>query len=183
MVLGLSIGTFTVIHVIISLIGIVAGVPVLAGLLKSESRPGWTALFLVTTILTSVTGFMFPFSGLTPALVVGGISLVILSMTLLALYAFRLMNAWRWVYVVTALAAFYFNCFVLVVQLFQKVPFLRALAPTQSEAPFAVAQAIVLIIFLGLGFLAVRRFHPPAMARKLSEGSDAGIHLGPHPSA
>lgn len=165
MILGLSIGAFTIVHVIISVVGIIAGLFVLVGMFNSASRPGWTALFLVTTILTSLTGFLFPITMLTPALTLGVISLVVLALTLLALYAFRLMRAWRWVYVVTAIAALYFNCFVLVVQLFEKVPFLKALAPTQSEAPFVVAQTVVLVLFLMLGLLAVRRFHPAAMAR------------------
>lgn len=163
MIIGLSTATFTVLHVIISLVAIASGLVVLAGLLKSESRPGWTALFLVTTILTSVTGFLFPISVLTPALITGAISLTILAVTLLALYAFRLMRAWRWVYVVTAMAALYLNCLVLVVQSFQKVPFLNMLAPTQSEAPFLVAQTFVLLAFVIFGTLAVRRFHPAMM--------------------
>jgi hypothetical protein len=117
------------------------------------------------TILTSVTGFMFPIHALTPALITGAISLTVLAITLLALYAFRLMRAWRWVYVVTAIAALYFNCFVLVVQSFQKIGFLQALAPTQSETPFLVAQTVVLVLFLVFGYAAVKRFHPSAMAR------------------
>jgi hypothetical protein len=165
MILGLSVHAFTIMHVIISLVGIATGLVVLAGLLQSQPRPGWTALFLVMTILTSVTGFFFPFSALTPALVVGAISLTILGITLLALYAFRLMRAWRWIYIVTAISALYFNCFVLVVQSFQKISFLHALAPTQSETPFLVAQTVVLVLFLVFGFIAVRRFHPEAMAR------------------
>jgi hypothetical protein len=116
MILGLSIAAFTIIHVIISLIAIATGLVVLVAMLQSESKPWLTALFLVTTILTSVTGFIFPINALTPALITGAISLSVLALTLLALYAFRLMRAWRWVYVVTAIAALYFNCFVLVVQ-------------------------------------------------------------------
>jgi hypothetical protein len=164
MILGLSTATFTIVHVIISLVGIVSGLVVLAGLLRSRSLPGWAALFLVSTILTSVTGFLFPISVLTPALVVGGISLMVLAITLLALYGFRLMQAWRWVYVTTVLLALWFNCFVLVVQLFQKIPLLKALAPTQTEPPFLAAQTILLLFFLVLGFLATRRFHPVAVA-------------------
>lgn len=165
MILGMSIATFTIVHVIISLIAIATGLVVFAGLMRSESQPGWTAAFLITTILTSVTGFMFPISVLTPALITGAISLTVLAVTLLALYVFRLMRAWRWVYVITALAALYFNCLVLVVQSFQKIPFLHALAPTQSEAPFLAAQTVVLVLFLIFGFFAVRRFHPEAMLR------------------
>ena len=161
MTLGLSLSAFTALHVAISLIGIGAGLVVLYGMLASWRFGGWTALFLATTILTSVTGFMFPIGGLTPGLVIA-ISLVLLAVALLALYAFRLAGAWRWLYVATALAALYLNVFVGVVQAFQKLPFLQPLAPTQSEPPFAVAQLAVLAIFLALGFLAVRRFHPEA---------------------
>jgi hypothetical protein len=165
MILGLSVAAFTIIHVIISLIAIATGLVVLVAMLQSVSRPGLTAIFLVMTILTSVTGFMFPINAPTPALITGAISLAVLAITLLALYAFRLMRAWRWVYVVTAIAALYFNCLVLVVQLFQKIGFLQVLAPSQSEAPFIAAQTVVLVLFLVLGYAAVKRFHPPAMAR------------------
>jgi hypothetical protein len=135
---------------------------VLLGKIGGHRLPGWTALFLVTTILTRVTGILFPFSQLLPSHIVGAISLVVLALALVALYAFRLGGAWRWVYVVTAVLALYLNVFVGVVQAFQKLAFLHALAPTQSEPPFAVAQAIVLAAFVLLGFLAVRRFHPVA---------------------
>jgi hypothetical protein len=160
MTLGLSLSAFTTLHVVISLIGIASGFVVLYGMLESKRLGGWTGLFLVTTILTSVTGFMFPFNGFLPSHVVGAISLVVLAVAVLALYAFRLAGAWRWVYVAAALAALYLNVFVGVVQAFQKLGFLQPLAPTQSEPPFAVAQLIVLATFLGLGVLAVRRFHP-----------------------
>ena len=160
MTLGLSLSAFTTLHVVISLIGIASGLVVLRGMLASQRLPGWTALFLATTILTSVTGFMFPFNGVTPGIVVGAISLVLLALALLALYALRLAGAWRWIYVATALASLYLNAFVGVVQAFQKLPFLQPLAPTQSEPPFAVAQLAVLALFLVLGILAVRRFHP-----------------------
>jgi hypothetical protein len=165
MIFGLSIATFTLIHVIISLVGIASGLIVFAGLLRSEPLPGWTAIFLIFTILTSVTGFFFPIHGPTPALIVGAISLVVLAIALLALYVFHMMHTWRWVYVVTALLALWFNCFVLVVQAFQKVSFLSALAPTQSEPPFLIAQSFMLLAFLIFGFLAVRRFHPEIAAR------------------
>jgi hypothetical protein len=160
MTLGLSLSGFTTLHVVISLIGIVSGFVVLYGMLGSQRLGGWTVLFLATTILTSVTGFMFPFNGLLPSHVVGAISLVLLALALLALYVFRLDGPWRPVYVATALAALYLNVFVGVVQAFQKLPFLQTLAPTQSEPPFAVAQLAVLAIFLALAFLALRRFHP-----------------------
>ena len=135
MIAGLSIENFTILHVAISLIGIVSGLIVLFGMLRARRLPGWTALFLATTVLTSVTGFMFPINGLTPAIVVGVISIVILAIALMALYVKHLSGAWRWIYVTTALAALYFNVFVLIVQSFQKVPALQKLAPTQSEPP------------------------------------------------
>jgi hypothetical protein len=164
MTLGLSISAFTTLHVIISLIGIAAGFIVLYGMLGSQRLEAWTALFLATTVLTSVTGFMFPIGGLTPGLVIGAISLVVLAVAVAALYAFRLAGPWRWIYVVTALLALYLNVFVGVVQAFQKLAFLQPLAPTQSEPPFAVAQLAVLAIFAALGFAAVRRFHPERAA-------------------
>ena len=160
MIAGLSIENFTILHTAISLIGIVSGLIVLAGMLRARRLPGWTALFLVTTILTSVTGFMFPINGLTPAIVVGLISIVILAIALMALYLKQLSGAWRWIYVVTALMALYFNVFVLIVQAFQKVPVLQNLAPTQSEPPFQIAQGVTLAAFLVLGTLAARKFRP-----------------------
>ena len=160
MIAGLSIENFTILHVAISLVGIVSGLIVLAGMLRARSLQGWTALFLVTTILTSVTGFMFPINGLTPAIVVGLISIVILAIALMALYLKQLSGAWRWIYVVTALMALYFNVFVLIVQAFQKAPVLQKLAPTQSEPPFQIAQGVTLVAFLVLGTLAARKFRP-----------------------
>ena len=160
MIAGLSVENFTNLHVAISLIGIVSGLIVLAGMLRARRLPGWTALFLVTTILTSVTGFMFPISGLTPGIVFGLISVVILVIALNALYVKRLAGAWRWIYVTTALIALYLNVFVLIVQSFQKVPALQKLAPTQSELPFSVTQGVVLAAFLILGIMAVGRFRP-----------------------
>ena len=162
MTLGLSLSTFTTLHVIISLIAILAGLVVMVGMLTDRSQPGWVALFLLTTILTSVTGFMFPFDKFLPSHWVGVISLVVLALAVLALYGFHLAGSWRWIYVVTALAAFYFNVFVLVAQGFQKVPALKVLAPQGSEPPFLIAQLIVLALFIWLGFAAVRRFHPKA---------------------
>ena len=160
MTLGLSLSTFTTVHVVISLIGIASGLIVLNGMLGAQRMAGLTAVFLATTVLTSVTGFMFPLNGLLASHVVGGISLVVLAIALAALYMFDLAGAWRWVYVVTAVVALYFNVFVGVVQAFQKFAFLHQLAPTQSEPPFAVAQIVVLALFGWLGYLAVRRFHP-----------------------
>ncbi len=160
--LGLSLSAFTTLHVVISLVGIVAGLAVLPGILGGQ-RPGQlTLLFLVTTALTSITGFMFPFNGLLPSHVVGGISLSVLALAFLGLYLFGLAGAWRWIYVVGAVAGLYFNVFVLIAQAFQKVGPLHALAPTQSEPPFAIAQVALLVVFLFLGTRAVRRFHPAA---------------------
>ena len=162
MIAGLSIENFTILHVSISLIAIVSGLVVLFGMLGARRLPSWTALFLVTTILTSVTGFMFPINGLTPAIVVGLMSIVILAIALMALYVKHLSGAWRWIYVTTALAALCFNVFVLIVQSFQKVPALQKLAPTQSEPPFSVTQGVVLVALLVLGTMAARRFrHGP----------------------
>ncbi|HET9413104.1 MAG TPA: hypothetical protein VFO74_03150 [Pseudolabrys sp.] len=160
MIAGLSIENFTILHTAISLVAIASGLIVLAGMLRARRLPGWTALFLVTTVLTSVTGFMFPINGLTPAIIFGVISIVILAIALMALYVKHLSGAWRWIYVTTALAALYLNVFVLIVQSFQKVPALQKLAPTQSEPPFAIAQGVALIAFLVLGALAARRFRP-----------------------
>jgi hypothetical protein len=155
---GLS--TFTQVHVVISLIGIVAGLIVAYGLLTAKRLDRWTALFLLATVATSVTGFFFPFHGFTPAIVVGIVSTVVLAVAILARYGRKLVGAWRWIYVVTALLALYFNVFVLIVQLFQKVSTLKALAPTQSEPPFQIAQLVTLVLFVVLTILAVRRFWP-----------------------
>jgi hypothetical protein len=150
------------IHVILSLIGIVSGLIVLGGLLSGRALGGFTALFLATTILTSVTGFPLPPFGFDPPRAVGILSLVLLAIAVGAYYLFHVAGWWRWVYVVTAMAALYLNCFVLVFQGFLKVQALHDLAPTQSEPPFLVAQGAVLIIFVLLGFFAVRKFHPQA---------------------
>jgi hypothetical protein len=164
MILGMSISMFTTVHTIISLIAIVAGLIVLFGMLRGTNSAAWTGLFLVTTVLTSVTGFMFPRTAVTPAQIVGGLSLVVLVLAILALYLFHLKGAWRWIYVVTAISALYLNVFVLVVQSFQKLSFLHPLAPTQSEPPFLIAQTLVLVLFIVAGFLGIRRFHPTVQA-------------------
>ena len=160
MILGLSISAFTTLHTVISLAGIAAGLVVLFAMLGSRRAAGWTALFLATTVLTSVTGLLFPIAALTPALIFAIMSIVILAIALLALYGFRLGRAWRWIYVVAAIVALYLNAFVGIVQAFQKIPAFAALAPTQSEPPFLVAQTALLVLFLVLGYLAVRKFHP-----------------------
>jgi hypothetical protein len=162
MILGMSLSTFTMLHVIISLIGIVSGLVVLYGLLGSKVMPGWTALFLVTTILTSVTGFLFPFDKLLPSHMIGILSLVLLAIACVALYGMKLAGAWRWIYVLTAMVALYLNVFVLVIQSFLKIGPLHALAPSvpPSEPPFAIVQGIVLVLFIVAIISAVRRFRP-----------------------
>lgn len=159
---GLPTHVFLQIHVALSLIGILAGLIVLYGLLAGRALGGWTALFLLTTILTSITGFPLPPFGLDPPRMVGILSLILLAVAVGAYYVFHLGGAWRWVYVVTAMAALYLNCFVAVIQSFAKIPSLHVLAPTQSEPPFLVAQLAVLALFLVLGLLSVRKFHPQA---------------------
>jgi hypothetical protein len=160
MILGLSFSAFTTLHVIISLIGIVSGIAVVAGMVESRHYRWLTVVFLATTVLTSATGFLFPFNGLLPSHIVGGISLVVLALTIAALYAFDGAGVWRWVYVIGALLSLYFNMFVGVVQAFQKLSFLQPLAPTQSEPPFLAAQIALLLAFAILGVLTIRRFHP-----------------------
>jgi len=155
----------TVIHVVISLIGILSGLVVMFGMLARKRFDRWTVLFLATTVATSATGFFFPFHGFTPAIGVGIISLVVLAVAILARYVRHLAGAWRWIYVVSASAALYFNVFVLVVQLFQKVPDLKALAPTQSEPPFAATQFIVLIFFVVLAIAASIRSRVASFSR------------------
>jgi hypothetical protein len=151
--------TLTFVHVVLSLIGIATGLIVLYGFLSDEGLPSLTAIFLATTVLTSVTGFIFfPFTKLLPSHIVGIISLVLLALALYGLYGAHLAGSWRWIYVVTATFALYLNVFVLIVQLFLKVPALNALAPTQAEPPFVATQGATLVAFLILGWLAVRRF-------------------------
>lgn len=151
--------TFTLLHVIISLLGIGSGLVVMFGLLTANRLDRWTLLFLVTTALTSISGFAFPNAHITPGIVIGILSLVVLTGAAVARYALHLRGAGRWLYVVCASIALYFNVFVLVVQSFEKVPALNALAPTQKEPPFAIGQLAVLIIFVILTVLAVKRFH------------------------
>jgi hypothetical protein len=156
----MSLAAFTALHVVISLVAIATGLLVAAGMLAGNRLPGWTAVFLVTTVLTSVTGFLFPFTQVLPSHIVGAISLVVLVPTLVALYGKGLAGSWRGVYVIGALVALYLNIFVLVVQAFLKIPALNRLAPTGSEPPFAVAQLVVLAGFIWLGIRAMRRFRP-----------------------
>lgn len=160
MILGMSLETFTLAHVIISLLGIASGLVVLFGWLARKQLNAWTAIFLTSTVATSVTGYFFPFHKVTPAVVVGAISLLLLAVAIFALYVRHLAGAWRAIYVVTAATALYFNVFVLIVQSFMKVTALHALAPTQSEPPFAVAQGVAFVLFVIAGVAAVKRFHP-----------------------
>ncbi len=159
MILGMSTSTFTLFHVLLSLAGIGTGFIVILGLLAGKRLNGWTAIFLVTTVATSVTGFLFPFHQLLPSHIVGILSLVVLAVAIPARYVFHLRGAWRSVYVVGAAVALYLNVFVAVVQAFLKIPALKALAPTQKEPPFLVAQLSVLLIFVVLTILAAKRFH------------------------
>jgi hypothetical protein len=163
MVLGMSLQTFTFVHVLLSLVGIGSGFIVVFGLLSSKRLNGWTLLFLVTTVLTSATGFLFPVEHLLPSHIVAILSLVVLTIAILARYMFHMAGAWRTTYVVSAVIALYFNCFVGVVQAFEKVPALRALAPTQKEPPFLLVQLVVLAIFVGLGIVAAKRFRGASM--------------------
>jgi hypothetical protein len=156
--MALDLSTFTLLHVVVSVVGIIAGLVVLGGLVAGARLPGWTALFLVTTTLTSITGFFFPASAITPAHIVGALSLVVLAGSLAARYWMKLERGWRTTYVVTAVVAIYLNTFVLIVQLFTKTPALAALAPTQQEPPFALTQALVLGLFVWLGWAAARGF-------------------------
>jgi hypothetical protein len=161
MILGMSIETFTFVHVVISLVGIMTGFIVVALMLQSAPLAGWNEFFLVSTILTSVTGFFFPLIAISPPHIVGAISLVVLAVALFALYGRRLAGPWRAIYVACAVIALYFNVFVGIVQSFAKFTYLNKLAPNGSEPPFAVAQALVLILFIVVGVLAVRRYRPP----------------------
>jgi len=162
MQLGLSLSTFTTVHVIISLIGIVAGIIVMFGLLGSERKPGMTAIFLLFTILTNATGFLFPFKELTPAYFIGALSLVLLAIACIARYGMKLSGAWRWIYVVTAMISLYLNVFVLVIQSFLKVGPLHELAPGNppSGLVFAIVQGVVLVFFVIMTIGAVKRFRP-----------------------
>jgi hypothetical protein len=162
MILDMSLSTFTTVHVITSLIAIVSGIVVMFGLLGSRRMPGMTAIFLLFTILTSATGFLFPFEKLLPSHMIGILSLLLLAIACIALYVMKLSGPWRSVYVITAMISLYLNIFVLIIQAFLKVPALHALAPSvpPSEPPFAVIQGIVLVFFVIVIIGAVRRFRP-----------------------
>jgi hypothetical protein len=155
-----AIPAFTILHIAISLLAIASGFVVLPGLIRNLSLPRWTAFFLATTVATSVTGFGFPIHGMTPGIALGIISLVILPVVIYSRYSRLLTGRWRVVYIVGSVFALYLNFFVLIFQSFQKITLLRALAPTQSEPPFAAVQVLSLLSFVVLGVLAARRFHP-----------------------
>jgi len=164
MIAGMT--TFTLFHVVLSLIGILSGLVVVLEMRSGKKRDGTTALFLITTAATTVTGFMFPYHGFTPGIGVGILSLLVLAVAFFALYSRHLASGWRRTYAITAVIALYFNVLVLIVQLFEKVPALHALAPKGSEPPFAVTQGIVMLIFIALGIVAVKGFRePPAVVR------------------
>jgi hypothetical protein len=160
MILGMSLARFTQVHVAISLVGIAAGFLVIFGMMAAKKMPLLTALFLITTALTSVTGFMYPYKGVTPGIVFGILSMIVLLFAVVARYGGKLGGGWRGTYVATAVLAQFLNFFVLVVQSFEKVPALHALAPTGTEMPLKVAQVLTLVLFIVLGVVAYRKFRP-----------------------
>jgi hypothetical protein len=160
MIWGIPADVLLQFHVAVSLIAIASGLVVLYGLVAAKPLAGWTVLFLATTILTGVTGFPLAPFGLDPPRVVGTILLVLMAAAVVGLYVFHLAGAWRWIYVVAAVMSLYLNCFVGLIQAFQKLAFLHALAPTQSEPPFVIAQVALLVTFVVLGIPAVIRFRP-----------------------
>jgi len=161
MILGMT--AFTFFHVVLSLVGILSGFVVVGGFLTAKRSNGWTLSFLTSTLLTSVTGFLFPFHKFLPSHGVGIVSLLVLAVTIPALYVFHLAGPWRRTYVIGAVIALYLNVFVLIAQFFMKIPALKALAPTQSEPPFLGTQVVVLLIFIVLGALAAKRFPAEAV--------------------
>jgi hypothetical protein len=160
MILGMSTATYTFLHVLISLAGIGSGFVVVLGFLAGKRLDRWTAVFLTTTALPSISGFGFPFDHLLPSHILGIMSLLVLAITIPARYVFHLARSWRWIYVVGSAVALYFNVFVLIVQCFEKVPALKALAPTEKEPPFLLTQLLALLIFATLIAFATLRFHP-----------------------
>jgi len=168
MILGLSTSMFTIIHVLISLIGIAAGVIALGAMIAHRWSSGWNALFLSTTMVTSISGFLFPIKSLTPGIVIGLISVAILAVALFSLYLQRLAGVWQRVYTISAAFILYLNVFVGVVQAFQKVPSLRAIAPTLAAGPFIATQCVVLLLFAVLTYLAAKRLDPVPRTLALS---------------
>ncbi len=171
MMLGMSLETFTIFHVVISLIAILSGFVVVFGLLGGKRLDGPTGIFLTTAVLTSVTGFLFPFEKVTPGIILGCISLVVLGIAIAARYAFHMTGSWRSVYAIFATVGLYLNCFVLVAQSFEHVPALHPLAPTGTEPPFLIAQLVVMAAFIVLGTLATKRFR-----RAVPGGAKAAAH-------
>lgn len=155
---------YTIIHTLISLVAIFTGLVVLFGLLADKRLDSWTKWFLIAAVATTVTGFFFPFHGFTPAIGLGLISLPVLAITIYARYPKNLAGAWRWIYVIGAVISLYFNVFVGVVQSFEKIPALKAMAPTQSEPPFKLAQLMVLALFVVLTFVAAIKFRPEPLS-------------------
>ena len=151
---------YTVIHTLISLVAIFTGLVVVVGMLGGKRLDGWTKWFLITAVATTITGFFFPFHGFTPAIGLGIISLPFLALTIFARYAKRLAGPWRWIYVIGAVICLYFNLFVAVVQTFEKIPALHAMAPTQTEPPFKLTQLVVLLVSVLLAIVAAIRFRP-----------------------
>jgi hypothetical protein len=160
MVLGMSTATFTLAHVMLSLTAIGSGSVVAVGMWSGERLDGWTGLFLATTVLTSVTGFLFHSARFAPPHLIGLLSLLLLLLAILARYSYQMFGPWRWVYVLSAMLALYLNVFVAVAQAFQKLPLLQPLAPTGTEPPFAIAEGLVLAAFTVFTVVALRRFYP-----------------------
>jgi hypothetical protein len=172
-ILGLPAATYTLIHVLVSLIGIASGLVVMYGMIGGKRLGRMTLLFLTSTVLTSVTGFGFPFNGVTPGIRLGVLSMIVLAIAIVARYPLQLAGPWRTTYVITAMIALYFNVFVLVVQSFEKISALKALAPTQKEPPFAIAQGIVLVAFIVLTVFVVKGFRRSAAAEARPAGKAA----------
>lgn len=158
--MALYVSLLTIVHTVLSFIAIGLGIGAVARLLGTGYSPRWTGYFFVTAAAVTLTGFIFPFTGVTPAFATGIVSTAILLAWMLARFRFRLAGAWRWVYALSIVASLYLMIFVTIAQAFHKIPFLRMLAPTQSEAPFAIAQAVALVLFVVIGASALRRFRP-----------------------
>ncbi|HTA78093.1 MAG TPA: hypothetical protein VK720_01040 [Terracidiphilus sp.] len=180
MILGMSLAAFTLLHVAISLIAIASGIVVILGMIGAYRLHAVTALFLTTTVLTSVTGFLFPYKGVTPGIVIGILSLIVLAAAIFALYGRGLAGAWRGAYVITASIALYFNFFVLVVQSFEKTPALKAIAPTQASPVFGITQLAFLAIFVVLTILAYKKFPGTSSSTASSAGFQVGGAAGTH---
>jgi len=163
---------YTIIYTLISLVAIFTGFVVVFGMLAGKRLDGWTKWFLVTAVATTITGFFFPLHGFTPAIGLGIISLPFLALTIFARYPKHRAGPWRWIYVIGAVICLYFNLFVLVVQLFEKIPALYAMAPTQTEPPFKLTQLIVLLVSVLLAIVAVIRFHPEPRGDQVSHRTD-----------